>query len=148
MTETAVTSAEIKINLRSRLTGSVGWPFSISAYRVNPDGKNPNRGELLIRSEAMHIGCLEEGKLLPPRTDAEGWYATGDVVRIGRHGRMWVEGRIKDVIIGESGENIYPAELEDAFDITIPAVEVVVENFNSVDGLTAMVKRLVEDQLD
>lgn len=40
------------------------------------------------------------------------------------------------------------AELEDAFDITIPAVEVVVENFNSVDGLTAMVKRLVEDQLD
>ena len=40
------------------------------------------------------------------------------------------------------------AELEDAFDITIPAVEVVVENFNSVDGLTAMVQRLVEDQLD
>ena len=40
------------------------------------------------------------------------------------------------------------AALEDAFDITIPAVEVVVENFNSVDGLTAMVKRLVEDQLD
>ena len=33
------------------------------------------------------------------------------------------------------------AELEDA-------LEVVVENFNSVDGLTAMVKRLVEDQLD
>ena len=38
--------------------------------------------------------------------------------------------------------------MEDPFDITIPAVEVVVENFNSVDGLTAMVKRLVEDQLD
>ena len=44
--------------------------------------------------------------------------------------------------------NAVAAELEDAFDITIPAVEVVVENFNSVDGLTAMVKRLVEDQLD
>lgn len=37
------------------------------------------------------------------------------------------------------------SELEDAFDITIPAVEVVVENFNSVDGLTAMVQRLSED---
>ena len=34
------------------------------------------------------------------------------------------------------------SELEDAFDLTIPAVEVVVENFNSVDGLTAMVQRL------
>ena len=37
------------------------------------------------------------------------------------------------------------SELEDAFDITIPAVGVVVENFNSVDGLTAMVQRLMED---
>ena len=35
------------------------------------------------------------------------------------------------------------SELEDAFDITIPAVEVVVENFNSVDGLTAMVPGLL-----
>ena len=35
------------------------------------------------------------------------------------------------------------SELEDAFDITIPAVEVVVENFNAVEGLTALVQRLM-----
>lgn len=39
------------------------------------------------------------------------------------------------------------ADLEDAFDITVPAVEIVAKNFNSVDGLTALVERLVEDQL-
>ncbi|MBP3892767.1 MAG: acyl carrier protein [Atopobiaceae bacterium] len=40
------------------------------------------------------------------------------------------------------------AELEDEFDITIPAVEVVAENFNSVDAITALVERLAEDDLD
>ena len=40
------------------------------------------------------------------------------------------------------------AELEDAFDITIPAVEVVAGNFNSVDAMCALVKRLAEEDED
>lgn len=40
------------------------------------------------------------------------------------------------------------AELEDAFDITIPAVEVVPANFNSVEAMAALVKRLVEEEED
>ena len=40
------------------------------------------------------------------------------------------------------------AELEDAFDIGIPAVEVVVENFNSVEAIAALVDRLREEELD
>lgn len=38
------------------------------------------------------------------------------------------------------------AELEDAFDITVPAVEVVPANFNSVDAMVALVERLIEDE--
>ena len=37
---------------------------------------------------------------------------------------------------------------EEEFDITIPAVEVVAENFNSADAITALVERLAEDELD
>ena len=40
------------------------------------------------------------------------------------------------------------AELEDEFDITVPAVEVVPANFNSVDAMAALVKRLIEDDED
>jgi acyl carrier protein len=40
------------------------------------------------------------------------------------------------------------AELEDEFDITIPAVEVVAENFNSADAITKLVERLVEEEED
>ena len=38
------------------------------------------------------------------------------------------------------------AELEDAFDVSIPAVEIVPANFNSVDAMTAMVQRLVDEE--
>lgn len=40
------------------------------------------------------------------------------------------------------------AELEDTFDITIPAVEVTANNFNSVDAITNLVERLVEEDED
>lgn len=115
MTEAGVTSVEVLMDLKNRLTGSVGWPLPITEYRVRPDGGDPNRGELLIRTEAMHLERLVDGETVPADLNAEGWYETGDVVRLGNKGRMWVEGRIKDVIIGESGENVYPDELEDTF---------------------------------
>lgn len=115
MTETAITSYENKIDLKTRLSGSVGLPLPISEYKVVPDGNDPNRGELRIKCNAMHIGRLENGVMLPPSLDEDGWFATGDIVRIGDKGRMWIEGRIKDVIIGESGENVYPDEIEDTF---------------------------------
>ena len=115
MTETAITSYENKIDLKTRLSGSVGLPLPITEYKVRPDGKDPNHGELLIRCNAMHIGRMADGVLVPPVVDSDGYFATGDVVRIGDKGRMWIEGRIKDVIIGESGENVYPDEIEDTF---------------------------------
>lgn len=123
MTETAITSYENKIDLKTRMSGSVGLPLPISEYKVIPNGDDENRGELLIKSNAMHIGRLAEGILLPPQINKDGWFHTGDVVRIGNKGRMWIEGRIKDVIIGESGENVYPDEIEDSFS----AIEGVVQ---------------------
>ncbi len=115
MTEVGVTSVESKMKLKNRLTGSVGWPLTCSEYKVKPDGNDENHGELFIRTEARHVAQLVDGKLMPPAIDGDGWYETGDVVRIGKKGRMYVEGRTKDVIIGESGENVYPDELEDTF---------------------------------
>ncbi len=122
MTETCITSYENKIDLKTRLSGSVGLPLPISEYKLIPNGDDPNTGELLIRCNAMHIGKLENGKIIPPAVDAEGWFSTGDIVRLGSGDRMWIVGRAKDVIIGESGENIYPDEVEDVF-VNLDGVE-------------------------
>ncbi len=115
MTETAITSVETSRNLRTRVSGSVGRPLANVSYRVIPDGDKPNRGEMLIKGRSLHTGQLVDGQLIPPALDAEGWLHTGDVVRLEAGSRMYVEGRVKDVVINESGENVYPDEVEDAF---------------------------------
>ena len=115
MTETAITSVETSQSLRTRVSGSVGRPLSNVLYRVIPDGGKQNRGEMLIKGRSLHTGQLVDGKLVPPAVDNEGWLHTGDVVRLEAGSRMYVEGRVKDVVINESGENVYPDEVEDAF---------------------------------
>jgi 8-amino-7-oxononanoate synthase/acyl carrier protein len=93
----------------------VGRPLSNITYRVIPDGKHDNRGEMLVKGHSVHVGQLVDGKLVPSALDKDGWFHTGDVVRLEKGSRMYVEGRVKDVIINESGENVYPDEVEDAF---------------------------------
>jgi 8-amino-7-oxononanoate synthase/acyl carrier protein len=115
MTETAITSCETSMNLHTRTSGSVGRPMSSVEYKVESDGKRSNTGEMLIRGRSVHTGQLKGGVLIPPDLDAQGWYRTGDIVRLEKGMRMYVEGRSKDVIINESGENVYPDELEDSF---------------------------------
>ncbi len=122
MTETAITSFEMADNLHKRTSGSVGKPLSNVEYRLQAGDKSGKRGEMLIRGASIHSGRLVDGKLLPPELLEGGWYPTGDIVRLEKGGRMFVEGRCKDIIVNESGENVYPDELEDAFS-TLKGVE-------------------------
>jgi len=127
MTETAINSFETSYRLDNRLIGSIGAPMAYTEYRIKPLGKEqtvktdePKKsgrtGELQIRGKGLHDGRFVDGKLLPPDVDADGWFTTGDIVRIVDGPKQYIiEGRIKDVIIGESGENVYPDEMEDAF---------------------------------
>lgn len=115
MTETAITSVETGMKLHTRISGSVGRPLDSAEYRVASDGRHSRVGEMYIRGSSLHTGRLEKGELLPAMLDEDGWYRTGDIVRLEKGDRMFVEGRSKDVIINESGENVYPDELEDYF---------------------------------
>ena len=113
MTETAITGFETFWPLNSRLQGSIGAPLPNTYYRIKGGG---NVGELQIKGVGLHDARIADGKLLPPLTDKDGWMDTGDLIRIDKPAHLYIiEGRIKDVIIGESGENVYPDELEDTF---------------------------------
>ena len=116
MTETAITGFETSSRLHWRLNGSVGKSLKSAEYRVvGENGSTASRGELQIRGRGIHSGRVVKGEVLPPDTIEGGWYPTGDVVDIDSSGRIYIRGRLKDVIINESGENIYPDDLEDAF---------------------------------
>ena len=113
MTETAITSFETSWNLQNRLKGSIGEPMANTEYRIKGPGVV---GELQIRGAGMHDGRYVNGQFVGPDIDADGWFSSGDIIRINKGAKQYfIEGRIKDVIVNESGENVYPDELEDLF---------------------------------
>ncbi len=110
MTETGIDSVELSSKIDTKLDASVGKPFSPMQYRiVKKEGEDT--GELQIRGEAMHSGRMVDGVYIARE---DGWFSSGDIARE-VNGRYYIEGRLKDVIINESGENVYPDELEDSF---------------------------------
>ena len=128
MTETAVNGFETSMSLRRRLSGSVGATLGSAEYRIAGE-KGAKTGELQVRGPGIHSGRVVKGKILPPDTLDGGWFPTGDIASMDTTGRVTIKGRLKDVIINESGENVYPDDLEDAFSALSGAEQICVVGF-------------------
>lgn len=86
---------------------SVGLPYPGQSLRIV-------NGELWIKGDHLMTCYIDEEE--ENRTAFEdGWFKTGDLVRIDEDGYLYIIGRIKEVIVLDSGEKISPAELESAF---------------------------------
>ncbi|MBT3320439.1 MAG: non-ribosomal peptide synthetase [Clostridia bacterium] len=117
MTEVGVTSVELSHDIAKRLLGRVGKPFDTVEYKI--DSKKEGRdGELLVRGTSLHSGQIVKGKYI---VRTEEWFATGDVGNLNADG-LYIDGRVKEVIVGESGINVYPDVVEDSF-TGLPSVE-------------------------
>ena len=104
MTEIGVTSVELSSDVRRRLLGQIGHPLHNVEYQIN------EQGELLVKSPTIHIREIIAGEEKVTQLD-KGFFHTGDIVAKEEDGYL-IKGRMKDVIINENGENIFPDELE------------------------------------
>ena len=103
MTEIGITSVE-KSNKQSVLnTASVGAPFGYTEYRRDESG------ELLVKGRTRAARIMEGTQVRT--TDYDDWFHTGDLVSVS-DGRYYHEGRMDDLVIGASGENLNPTLLE------------------------------------
>jgi len=112
--------------------GSVGRPIPHVEARVVspwPDGV----GELLVRGPIVMQGYYNDPEATGNAIDAEGWFHTGDLACLDEDGEIFLKGRAKNVIVLESGKNVYPEELE--WEIgRIPYVEEVLVRYRESDG--------------
>lgn len=115
MTESGVVAVELSPKVEYRLKGSIGKPLHGVEFKLRNTTKlHPNVGELMIKSNITHRIEIINGVEQTPEL-IDGFMPTGDIASKDETGFYYIKGRIKDIIINENGENIYPDEIEDYF---------------------------------
>lgn len=96
--------------------GSIGWPvygMEVKLHNVNPE---TGEGEIVTRGDNVMIGYYRDPDRTRKAFTEDGWYRTGDIASIDKKGRFFIKGRLGNMILGPSGENIYPEEIENVID--------------------------------
>jgi len=70
-------------------------------------------GEILTRGTNVMLGYYKNEEATKEVLDADGWYHTGDLGTMDSNGNIFIRGRIKNMLLGANGQNIYPEEIED-----------------------------------
>lgn len=69
-------------------------------------------GEILVRGPGVMKGYYNDPELTAQTIDKDGWLRTGDLGEFDKDGYLYIRGRLKNMILGPSGENIYPEGIE------------------------------------
>jgi len=99
---------------KTHKTGSCGR--AVVHMEVKIDSKNPQKepGEILARGMNVMLGYYKNDEATEQTLDKDGWYHTGDLGIMDKKGNVFIKGRSKNMLLGPSGQNIFPEEIEDA----------------------------------
>jgi long-chain acyl-CoA synthetase len=94
--------------------GSVGPALPENEIRIcDPD--ESGIGEVCLRGSCVFKGYFKDNDLTSQVFDDQGWFHTGDLGRLDKDNFLYLSGRKKDMIVLDSGKNVYPDELEDYY---------------------------------
>ena len=93
--------------------GSCGCAIDNMEVRIQSSDPANVAGEILARGTNVMLGYYKNEEATRQALDSEGWYHTGDLGTMDSEGNIYIRGRIKNMLLGASGQNIYPEEIED-----------------------------------
>ena len=106
--------------------------------QVEIDSPDPRRipGEILTKGPNVMLGYYKNPEATAETIDRDGWYHTGDLGTMDEDGNVFINGRSKNMLLGPSGQNIYPEEIEDKLNSMTMVVEsIVVQRDNKLVAL-------------
>lgn len=110
LTETApLVAGQISPATKLGATGPAMNGLSVRLDNVNPETK---QGEIVVKTPSALSGYYKNPEATAEAFTEDGWYRTGDLGYIDEDGYIFIKGRLKNMIVGPSGENIYPEEIE------------------------------------
>ena len=117
--------------------GSCG--VAIDGCQIRIDSKNPHKepGEVQVKGDNVFLGYYKNKEATRAAFTNDNWFKTGDIGVIDNDGYLYLRGRSKCMVLGPSGQNIYPEELE----AVINNVTYVIESLVVEDkaGLMALI---------
>ena len=117
--------------------GSCGRPALNMQIRVDSDDPANVPGEVQVYGPNVCLGYYKNEKATAESFTDDGWFRTGDMGIIDEDGYLFLRGRSKCMILGPSGQNIYPEELEAVINNVMYVVESLV--IEDDGGLTALI---------
>lgn len=81
--------------------------------RIDSEDPTNKEGELQVRGVNVMIGYYKNEEATKEAFTEDGWMRTGDLGIIDKHSNLFLRGRSKNMLLGPSGQNIYPEEIED-----------------------------------
>ena len=95
-----------------RAVGSLGYPVynvQLKLHDINPE---TGEGEIIAKGPNVMLGYYKDPKRTKSVFTEDGWFRTSDIAVQDEKGRFYIKGRNSNMILGPSGENIYPEEIE------------------------------------
>ena len=116
--------------------GSCGTPvLNMEVKIVSPDPANVP-GEVITRGENVMLGYYKNDEATKEVLDKDGWYHTGDLGTMSADGHLFLRGRIKNMLLGSNGQNVYPEEIEDKLNSMSMVSEcIIIQRGDKIVGL-------------
>lgn len=92
---------------------STGPAMEGVTLKINDPDPVTNQGEIWAKGDMVMKGYYKEPELTSQVITEDGWFKTGDLGCFDKSGYLFIKGRLKNMTVGASGENIYPEEIEE-----------------------------------
>ena len=118
------------------VAGSCGTAVKHMEIKVLSDDPANKPGEIVTRGLNVMHGYYKNEEATKAVIDEDGWFHTGDLATMSEDGHFFIRGRIKNMLLGSNGQNVYPEEIEDKLNsMALVSESLIVQSEDKLVGL-------------
>ena len=147
LTETApLLAGAAPSQVRLGSTGPAAPGVELRLENVNADTR---QGEIVARTPSAMLGYYKNSEATAEVFTADGWFRTGDLGEFDKDGWLYIKGRLKNMIVGPGGENIYPEDIESVLNSHVCIADsIVTEQEGRLVALVHFDSNAIEEMID
>ena len=127
-------------------TGPQAPGVELRLENVNPETR---QGEIVARTPSVMVGYFKNPEATKEVFTADGWFRTGDLGEFDKDGWLYIKGRLKNMIVGPGGENIYPEDIETVLNSHVCIADsIVTEQEGRLIALVHFNREEIESMID